>query len=474
MDFSQKKNIYMIGIKGVGMSMLAQFLKKQGFNVFGSDVPESFPSDKTLAQAKINFKSGFSLQDFPEKIDLIIFSSAFNEANNIEMEYFAGQDIVKLSYAQALGALLKDYFGISVCGSHGKTTVTSWLGYVLDQAGLSPNVLIGSYVKQLDGSSLSGNSKYLILESDEYQNKLKYLSPQAVVLNNISFDHPDYFKSPADYLKVFSDFISKLDESGFLINNLEDRNSSKILNKSSARIISYYIDQAFFNDEVKYEKVYQARNCQVEKEGQSFDLFKDDKFIASFNIYFPGRHNILNALAVISTALELGLSPEEIKHPLESFRGASRRFDILGEYKGALIIDDYAHHPEEIKASLQAIKERYPDRRLVCLFHPHTFSRTKAFLDDFAQSFSLCQALYLIEIYASAREEKTNLSSLDLIDKIRQYNKEKGLSQELGYFKDLNQAEKELAAKLRSGDLLLLLGAGDVFRLAYNWLNIKI
>ena len=203
MNFSDKKNIYMIGIKGVGMSMLAQFLQGHGFNISGSDVAEFFPSDRTLTQAKIKVKSGFSLQDFPKKIDLIIYSSAFNEENNIEMEYFANQDIPKLSYAQALGFLQQDYFGISVCGSHGKTTVTAWLGYVLDQAGLSPNVLSGSYVKQFSGSSLSGTSKYLILESDEYQNKLKYLHPQAIVLNNISFDHPDYFKSPVDYLKFF-------------------------------------------------------------------------------------------------------------------------------------------------------------------------------------------------------------------------------------------------------------------------------
>ncbi len=474
MNFSDKKNIYMIGIKGVGMSMLAQFLQGHGFNISGSDVAEFFPSDRTLAQAKIKVKSGFSLQDFPEKIDLIIYSSAFNEENNIEMEYFANQDIPKLSYAQALGFLQQDYFGISVCGSHGKTTVTAWLGYVLDQAGLSPNVLSGSYVKQFSGSSLSGTSKYLILESDEYQNKLKYLHPQAIVLNNISFDHPDYFKSPVDYLKVFSDFIARLDKSGFLINNLEDENSSQILNQSPARIISYYIDQPIFNSKVQYEKIYQARNCQIGQDYQSFDLFRGDEFLTSFKIYLPGRHNILNALAVISTALELGLGVEEIKGPLWSFKGPARRFDVLGTYQGALIIDDYAHHPQEIQASLQAIKERYPDKRIICLFHPHTFSRTEAFLDDFARSFTLSDVLYLVEIYASAREKKSELSSLDLIDKIRQYNETRGQEQELGYFKDLDQAEKELVKKITNNDLVLLLGAGDVFRVAYNWLDIKI
>ena len=192
-----------------------------------------------------------------------------------------------------------------------------------------------------------------------------------------------------------------------------------------------------------------------------------------FKIYLPGRHNILNALAVISTALELGLGVEEIKGPLWSFKGPARRFDVLGTYQGALIIDDYAHHPQEIQASLQAIKERYPDKRIVCLFHPHTFSRTEAFLDDYARSITLSDVLYLFEIYVSARE-KSELSSLDLIDKIRQYNETRGQEQELGYFKDLDQAEKELVKNITNNDLVLLLGAVDVFRVAYNWLDIKI
>jgi UDP-N-acetylmuramate--alanine ligase len=473
MNFGNKKNIYMIGIKGVGMAMLAQFLKGRGAIVSGSDVSDIFPTDKTLSNSKIKVKQGFSLKGFPEKIDIIIHSSAFALESNIEMKYFEDKNIPTYSYAEALGFLFDDYFGISVCGSHGKTTVTSWLGYVLYKSKILPNVLTGSYVKQFRGSALVGKSKYFLVESDEYQNKLKYFNPKAIILNNIDFDHPDYFKNDQGYIKVFSEFIKKIPKSGFLITNMEDKKSSQILQKCSGRIIGYYIDKPVLNKKIKYKKKYQAKNCQVKNGYQFFDLFCGKKMVGEFKIFLPGRHNILNALAVISSSLELGVSVEKIKKNLASFTGAARRFDVLGSYNGAIIIDDYAHHPSEIKASLEAVKQKYPDKKIITVFHPHTFSRTKFLLDDFSESFVLSNDLYLIEIYSSAREKKDNISSLDLIKKIRQYNKNLDIKQKVAYFKDIKVAEKELKSKVGPGDVVLFLGAGDVFKIAYNWLNIK-
>lgn len=463
----------MIGIKGVGMAMLAQFLKGRGAIVSGSDVSDIFPTDKTLSNSKIKVKQGFSLKGFPEKIDIIIHSSAFALESNIEMKYFEDKNIPTYSYAEALGFLFDDYFGISVCGSHGKTTVTSWLGYVLYKSKILPNVLTGSYVKQFRGSALVGKSKYFLVESDEYQNKLKYFNPKAIILNNIDFDHPDYFKNDQGYIKVFSEFIKKIPKSGFLITNMEDKKSSQILQKCSGRIIGYYIDKPVLNKKIKYKKKYQAKNCQVKNGYQFFDLFCGKKMVGEFKIFLPGRHNILNALAVISSSLELGVSVEKIKKNLASFTGAARRFDVLGSYNGAIIIDDYAHHPSEIKASLEAVKQKYPDKKIITVFHPHTFSRTKFLLDDFSESFVLSNDLYLIEIYSSAREKKDNISSLDLIKKIRQYNKNLDIKQKVAYFKDIKVAEKELKSKVGPGDVVLFLGAGDVFKIAYNWLNIK-
>jgi UDP-N-acetylmuramate--alanine ligase len=196
--------------------------------------------------------------------------------------------------------------------------------------------------------------------------------------------------------------------------------------------------------------------------------------LGKFKISLPGRHNVLNSLAVIAGSLEMGLNIEKVRQNLLKFYGAARRFDILGEYRGAVVIDDYAHHPAEVKASLQAVAQRYPGRNITVVFHPHTFSRTRALLDDFAKSFLLADDLHIVEIYSSAREAQDDkISSLDLIKKIEQYNQTKNKKQKLGYFADLEEVEKNLPKKIKAGDVVLLLGAGDIFRVAYNWLKIK-
>jgi UDP-N-acetylmuramate--alanine ligase len=473
MGLKAYKNIYMVGIKGVGMAMLAQFLKAKNFSITGSDVSDKFPTDKTLIASKIKVHQGFSLKNISDDFDLVIYSSAFSFEKNIELKYFREKNIPILSYAEALGLLFDDYFGVSVCGSHGKTTVTSWLGYVLKLAGEKPNVLTGSYVKQFKGSALIGKSKYLVVESDEYQNKLRYFNPRAVVLNNIEFDHPDYFSDEKKYFKVFSDFIKKIPQDGFLIVNMEDELAMKAASKSSARVISYYIDRPVNKNVDFCDQVYYIKNLKVNKSGQSFSLFLEDKEVGKFKINLPGRHNILNSLAVILTSLELGLSVEEIGRGLKSFLGAARRFEFLGLHNDAIVMDDYAHHPSEVKASLDAVRQKYPNKNIITIFHPHTFSRTRALLEDFSKSFALSDELYLIEIYPSAREKKDKISSLDLIDKIKKYNLSISKEQKIGYFKNLKEAERKLYHAVGPGDVVLLLGAGDVFRIGYNWLDIK-
>ena len=476
MKISNFKNIYMVGIKGVGMAMLAQFLHGSGFKVSGSDISDKFLTEKSLTKAKIKIKQGFSLKNFPNKIDLVIYSSAYNFKDNIELKYLKDKNIPFLTYAEALGLLFDHHFGISVCGSHGKTTVTSWLGYVLKKSGLDPSVLNGSYVKQFKGSTLIGKSKYFVAESDEYQNKLRFFNPKGVILNNIDYDHPDYFKTPAEYFKVFSEFVKKIPKNGWLVVNIEDVLVLKTTQDCQANIIAYFIKD---NDKTmivpnNFKKIYYATNIEITSKYQSFDLFCGSKKIDRFKISLPGRHNISNSLAVISASLQLGLSIDKIKKNLFTFLGPAQRFDVLGKYKGGTIINDYAHHPSEIKALLQAVKQRYPDKRIVTIFHPHTFSRTQALINNFAQSFVLSDDLYIVEIYASAREKKGNISSIDLIKKIRQYNSTINKKQNVGFLKDLNSVEKKIPTKIKKNDVVLLLGAGDIFRVGYKWLKIKV
>ncbi len=477
------KHIYFIGIKGVGMTMLAQFLKAQGNNVSGSDVSEVFLTDKVLRDNKIKVFSSFNPDNIPLKCDLIVYSSAYNEKNNPELGYIKNNpslfsEVNLKSYAETLSELFNLYYGISVCGSHGKTTTSAFLGYVLFKSGLQPNVLVGSRVPQFKGSSLIGSSKLFIAETDEYQNKLKFFNPKAVLLNNIDYDHPDFFKTEASYVKVFKDFVKKIPASGFLVVNFDNEKAKKVAKNSLAKIISYSVEEETGGDKYKKEQ----KGCSSSY--FAFNLFNKGVYqyfkvnnLGRFKIKLSGRHNVSNALAVIATCLELKVPLLEIKKNLALFSGAERRAQILGTYQGALFIDDYAHHPTEIKATLKALKKTYPDRRIITVFHPHTFTRTKTLFNDFSESFSDSDELIVLNIYGSAREKQGGTSSALLVKAIQRFNKKSKedhlKKQVVQNIKTIPEVAKYLQAKCGPKDLVILMGAGDVFRVAEIILNKK-
>lgn len=462
------KNIYLIGIKGVGMTMLAQFLACQGNKISGSDVSESFLTDKVLADTGIKVLSPFAVDNLPSEIDLIIYSSAFNAKNNPELAALAKLPVSKrpkmLSYAEALGEEFSAKKGIAVCGSHGKTTVSAWLGYVLWKSGKKPSVLVGSRVPQFKGSSLSGRSEIFVAETDEYQNKLQYFQPEGVVLNNIDYDHPDFFPTEADYVKVFAEFLKKIPKQGFLVMNNRDADSRKIVKHCRGRIAKYdFADEVYSGETVNYL----AHDLKLKAGNQYFQINN----LGEFKIRLWGRHNIFNALAVVATARELGVPLKKIKEHLFGFTGTERRVQLLGNYRGAAIIDDYAHHPTEIKATIAGVKARYPKRRLRVIFHPHTFTRTKALFNDFAHSFADTQELVVLDIYGSAREKQGGVSSLQLVKAIEKVNKQVNRQQQVSNVKDIGAAIKYLRVSIKSGDIILLMGAGDVFRVGQELLK---
>ena len=458
------KKIYMIGIKGVGMTMLAQFLAAKGVEVTGSDVKEKFMTDEVLKKSGIKVIENFDTKNIPNDAYLIIYSTAYNESTNIEVKMAKEGKTKVLAYAEALGQIFNDQYGIAVAGSHGKTTTTAWLGFVMQQAGLHPNVLVGASVPQFDGCAIVGPSDYLVIEADEYQNKLRYFDPKAVLLNNIDYDHPDFFPAPDDYEQAFIEFIAKIPKKGFLVANFDDSIIRKIVNVNSrAKVISYAINEAA--DYVAYNiKFFNGKQFFKVKIGVENDTDEEDlilnKELGDFSIQLSGRHNIYNALAVIAASIELGINLSDIRKALEDFSGTARRMQTLGEYNGAIIIDDYAHHPTEIKATLSGIKELYPKKNKIVVFHPHTFTRTKALLNDFAKSFNDADELIVIDIYGSAREVHGGVSSEDLVNKIKEANQRTKAS----YISTLNEVEKYLRKKIGSQDVVILMGAGDIFR----------
>ncbi len=490
---SGARKIYMIGIKGVGMTMLAQFLAEQGVKIIGSDTDEKFMTDDVLKRSGIIVIENFDKNNIPRDVDLIIYSGAYSAEQNEEVAAALEGKSKVLVYAEALGEVFNCKFGIAVTGSHGKTTISAWLGYVLERSGKQPNVMAASHVPQFDGASLIGKSELLVAEVDEYQNKLKYFNPKAVLLSNIDYDHPDFFPTPEDYINVFIDFIKKISSKGFLIANFDDSIIRKVAKVNcKGKVITYAINEAA--DYVAYDiksqngKQYfrvklgvdeetdvanSARSYQSPPVGGSFqdDSYDDSGDLGDFSIGLSGRHNISNALAVIAACIELGVELTDIRNYLGEFKGATRRAQIMGKFRGAMIIDDYAHHPTEIKTTLAGIREIYKNRKIITVFHPHTFTRTKVLFDEFAGSFKDTDELIVLDIYGSAREKQGKVHSKDLVEKIGIRNKELEIRQNILHIPTLDKCEEYLRENVERDDVVVLMGAGDVFRIGENLLK---
>jgi len=473
MDFNKIKKIYLIGVKGVGMTMLAQFLVEQGAAVSGSDGPEKYMTDEVLKKCGVKVVEKFDVKNLPPDADLIIYSTAYNAETNAEVAAALAGKIKTLTYAQALGEVFNQKYGIAVVGSHGKTTTTAWLGYIMQMVGLEPNVMVGARVPQFDGCSLVGNSDYLVIEADEYQNKLENYQPKAVILNNIDYDHPDFFSTVEDYKNVFIEFIKKIPVRGWLVANFDDPTIRKVAAVNCrAKVITYAINEAAdyvaYSLKSDFQKQYFKVKFGVADEAESGDEIKPEE-LGDFSIQLPGRHNILNALAVIAASVELNIELFKIRKYLEEFTGTARRMQVLGEFKGATIIDDYAHHPTEIRATIAALRQRYGQRKLIVAFHPHTFSRTKVLFNDFVKSFGGVDELIILNIYGSAREQPAlpdaslggqgGVSSQELVEKIGGNTK---------YIPSLMDCEKYLREHAERNDVVVLMGAGDIFRVGEN------
>jgi UDP-N-acetylmuramate--alanine ligase len=455
MEISKLKKIHMIGIKGVGMTMLAEYLHARGAAITGSDTSEIYLTDEILAKIGIKTKEKFDPENIPKDADLVVYSAAYSPEKNPELAAAVDGRVRTVPLAEAIGAVFNDSSGIAVAGSHGKTTTTAWLAFVLRGAGLDPSAMVGSRVPQFGGASILGKSNYLIVEADEYKNKLKYLNPQAVLLNNIDWDHPDYFPSRESYESSFVDFIKRIPKKGFLVANIDDPAIRRLAAVNcKCKLIGYSVKHS--------DADFYAYGISRSEGVQFFKARMGEDELGEFKIKLQGAHNILNALAVISASIELGAELRLVREFLYEFSGTARRMEYMGKFKGAEIFDDYAHHPTEIKATLEGARERWPGRRLVVVFHPHTFTRTKAYLDGFAKAFGAADELIVLDIYGSAREEQGGVHSRDLVKKIESSNSK---IESLKYIPTLDEAENHLRSTAQKGDIIILMGAGDVFRI---------
>lgn len=460
---SHLKNVHMIGIKGAGMTALAELLHKQGVVVTGSDTAEVFFTDALLAKFGIAYRKYFSPDNIPASAEAIIYSTAYSPEKNIELAAAFASGKKVLSYPQALGMLTREKLTLAVCGTHGKTTTSALLAETLKFTGIDPQAIVGSRIIQWEGNALLGSGEYLVLEADEYQNKLAEYAPFSVILTSVDFDHPDFFPDMESYERVFMDFVARIPQYGALVYCSDSARVSQIAERATCRKISYgFLEGAEF----RVREYTPAKMGFVGEAGalkQSFAVTQQEKDLGVFHLKLAGEHNALNATAVLALSLFLKQDVGRIRMAFEKFSGTERRFEYVGERYGALIYDDYAHHPEEIKATLKAFRDLYPERRLRVVFHPHTFTRTKALLTDFAQSFDAADEVMLLDIYGSAREAQGGVTSQDLADLINRFFPGKASCmpspEELG-----DHLEKTVGRQ----DVIITMGAGNVWEISHR------
>lgn len=453
----------MIGIKGAGMTALAELLSRQGATVTGSDTPEVFFTDAILQGLGIGYTEGFAADNIPRGSELVIYSTAYSPEKNPELSAAIQSGLPVMSYPEALGLLSRERLTLAVCGTHGKTTTSALLADTLKFCGKDPSAVVGSRIMSWSGNALAGSGEYLVIEADEYQNKLAQYSPFAVILTSVDWDHPDFFPDTASYEQVFRDFVARIPKHGVLVYCADSAAVARVAESASCRTIGYgFLPGAEFRIE-GYEPEKPGFVPEKDAVRQRFTVTAGEEPLGSFALRLAGEHNAQNAASVIALSSFLKLDMERVRSALGKFSGTERRFELIGERYGAPIYDDYAHHPEEIRATLKAFRELYPDRRLRVIFHPHTFTRTKALLSDFAQSFDDADEVILLGIYGSAREEQGGVSSDDLAHLINRIfpGKARVAVDHEGVIADLEETSGRQ-------DVIITLGAGNVWEISHK------
>src|SRR3989344_5577459 len=460
----QSKNIFFLGIKGVAMANLAVILKKMDKDVTGCDIEEEFITDKLLRNNRIDWSIGFNFSNLPEKTDLIVYSAAHSGTNNPLIIKARKKNINIISQSQLLGELMNQFkTKIAVCGCHGKTTTSSLLVYALNRLKQRPSYLVGvPFFSEHQGGDFQGK-KYFVVEADEYgvnppidkTPKFHLLNPNYIIATNIDFDHPDVYKDIEEtkkaFLKFFNVSINQLINTRLFL-CADDKNLMKVAKSLPKKnYLTYGFDK---------KADYQINSWKTDEEGSSFSV---DKFIYKISLF--GEKNISNAVAVISFLLHLGFSQEKIKEAIKDFVGAERRFEKIYFKNNIYLFDDYAHHPAEISATINAAKSRFKNRRIIVVFQPHTYSRTSNLLGEFAESLSLADICLVLPIFASAREsaKDSKVSSEDIVRLIKD-----SLNKDCLYSGSSVQLINQLDNILKNGDVVFTMGAGDVYKLAEN------
>lgn len=454
-DFNHPIHIHFIGIGGISMSGLAEILLQEGFTISGSDAKET-PLTSHLTSMGAQIFYGQRASNIIDGINLVVYTAAIHP-DNPEYACAASKQIPMMTRADLLGQIMANYqTPIAVAGTHGKTTTTSMASHMLMEGKLDPTITVGGILPAIGGNLRLGQSETFITEACEYTNSYLSLLPKISIILNMDADHLDFFKDIDDIRHSFRMFAEKLPADGVLIINSDTPHYEDIIQGLPCEVITYGLE---------HEADYMAEDITYDSLGHpSFVCKKDGKIIGSFSLQVPGIHNVSNALSVIALGMKLDLKLEDIQNGISAFTGTDRRFQKKGEIGGVTIVDDYAHHPTEITATLTAAKN-LPYKKTWCVFQPHTYTRTKALLPDFAKALSLADHIVLADIFAARETDNLGISSKDLQKCILD------LGTPCEYFPTFDEIENYLLLNCVPGDLLITMGAGDVVKIGENLLG---
>lgn len=424
-DLNKIKKVHFIGIGGIGMSALARFFVHEKISVSGSD-RELTPITKALDAEGVRIFGEQSTANISKDIDLVVYTEAVSAGSEgwLELQQAKAYNIRTVSYFEALGLVANPYYLIAVAGTHGKTTTTAMLTDVFEANEKDPTTIVGSLRAKTGSNYRAGKSKYAIVEACEYKRDFLFLKPDVLVITNIEHEHTDYYKDLADVQDAFKTLVGQVNEGGVVIANTKDPAVIPVLEGATVTIIDY----------VEY-----------------VDL--------KLKLKQPGMHNRLNAAAALTVAKREKLDMETSHEALEQFAGTWRRFEYKGELNGAVVYDDYGHHPTEIKATVAGARELYPDRRIILIFEPHTYSRTASLFDDFAKVFAEPDEVILLPIYAARNEDPHGVTSRELAVKALEYN------DNVAFIKSYDEVVMQVSNNVNENDVILVMGAGPVVNL---------
>ncbi len=449
MEFTDKR-VHLVGIGGSGMSPIAKVLLEMGVKVSGSDLKESEVT-KRLESMGARVYIGHNASNIDEA-DLMVVSTAIDEANP-ELKAARERHIPVLHRSEMLARLMNERYGIAVAGAHGKTTVTSMISLVLERAGKDPTVVIGGEVADLGGSAKFGRGRFLVAEADESDRSFLRYHPKITVVTNIEADHLEYYEGTLTKLILaYQEFLENLSPDGVAVLGVDDENVRSIIPAVQRRVITYGLDR---------EADFTARNVKLHERGSEFEAVYQGESLGVLKLQVPGRHNVANALATLAVCREAGVSVEEVRDHIVGFHGAKRRFQLIGDVGGVMVIDDYAHHPTEIKATIKAAKDGWK-RPVIAVFQPHRYTRTHFLMEEFGKAFGQADEVIIAGIYSPPPEKPIpGVSAERMVELIRANG-----GRNVKLIGEKNDIVEYLAQRVKPGDMVLTMGAGDIWQVA--------